>query len=147
MESSNMAFDRRSAAFVLSIGAMLHGIGCSREVRVDVHPVKGQLFVRGAPASGAMVVFHPEATADSRAIPRGFVDKDGQFQLSTYVTNDGAANGKFKVAIEWRKPNPADPTDDVGISLVPSQYTRPSTTPIEVSITPETTELPRFEVK
>jgi N-methylhydantoinase B/oxoprolinase/acetone carboxylase alpha subunit len=118
--------------------------GCgAKDSRLAVHPVRGKVMLGPTPAAGAMVVFHPLDKKDDRAVPRGKVDKDGTFKLSTYDADDGAPVGKYKVTIDWRK---GATLDDDGVSLVHARYTRPASTPIEVEITPETTELKPFEI-
>ncbi|MFO0876885.1 MAG: hypothetical protein U0840_05885 [Gemmataceae bacterium] len=97
------------------------------------------------PAAGAMVVFHPVQIKDPRAVPRGKVEKDGTFQLSTYEAGDGAPPGRYKVTIDWRKGGSLDPNND-GVSLVHDRYTKPASTPIEVEISAETAELKAIEI-
>lgn len=133
---------RGFAVFVVSLGLASCG---QKNERIAVHPVTGKVTFNNQPAAGAMVVFHPLDKKDDRAVPRGKVEKDGTFKLSTYDADDGAPSGKYKVTIDWRKSNPLDPNDN-GVSLVAAKYTRPDTTPLEVEITPETTELKPFEI-
>src|SRR5947209_451117 len=70
--------------------------------RTSLYPVRGEVFVKGRPAEGALVVFHPVAAHDPAAgRPRGIVAADGSFQLSTYTKADGAPPGDYIVTINW----------------------------------------------
>lgn len=135
---------RGGCCYVVACLYCLILLGCtSNATRLDVRPVQGKLFVGKTPAVGAMVVFHPLAKQDERAVPRGKVGEDGSFKLSTYNADDGAPLGKYKVTIDWRKTNTIDPNDN-GTSLVPAIYTRPDSTPLEVEITAATDVLEPF---
>src|SRR5262249_23178376 len=54
-------------------------------------PPRGQVFVGGKPAEGAVVVLHPVgATKGDAPKPSGRVGADGSFTLSTVEPGDGA---------------------------------------------------------
>ena len=73
---------------LLSFGTLSCGDGKDRQA---VYPVRGQVFVQGKPAAGALVMFHPLNDADSQTErPHGQADQDGVFVLSTYGAHDGA---------------------------------------------------------
>ena len=68
-----------------------------------VHPVRGEVYFGTKPAAGAFVVFvpvsEPPDAPDPR--PRGHVNEDGSFRLSTYGVDDGAPAGEYIVTIPW----------------------------------------------
>jgi hypothetical protein len=74
-----------------------------------LHPVRGQIFVAGRPADGAVVVFHPADRANPSAhpAPAAQVQEDGSFSLSTFEPGDGAPAGDYVVAVSWHAPDPA----------------------------------------
>ncbi|AMV27812.1 hypothetical protein VT84_25645 [Gemmata sp. SH-PL17] len=73
-----------------------------------VEPVSGSVFVNGNPAVGAVVTFHPAAPQGQNKLrPRGVVQADGTFRLTTYTTGDGAATGDYAVTLYW--PEKDDP--------------------------------------
>ncbi len=75
---------------------------CGGSGRPPVYPVSGSLKVKGAPATGAFVVFHPRGEQDRRALkPHGRVGLDGTFRLTTFDTNDGAPEGEYAVTVVW----------------------------------------------
>src|SRR5438128_11867021 len=72
---------------------------CSRR---SLYPVRGAVLVNQKPAEGALVVFHPIDDAEGTAPkPRGNVQADGSFTLSTHEKDDGAAVGEYVVTINW----------------------------------------------
>ena len=67
-----------------------------------LHPVQGRVLYKGAPAAGALVVFHPAADKSLGATrPYGLTDADGQFTLKSDPKNDGAPAGSYHVRVSW----------------------------------------------
>src|SRR5262249_41645119 len=88
---------------------------CSADVAL--HPVRGKVSVNGAPAPGAVLVFHPEG-GDMKSIPAtATTGADGTFTL---VTGDkpGARTGKYLVTVVWPDPtkNPTEQQAMMGMS-------------------------------
>lgn len=83
-----------------SLGLLPGLTSCASGKRL--HPVRGTVFVNSKPAEGALVVFHAADDADPAAPqPRGYVQADGSFTLSTHEKDDGAAAGEYIVTINW----------------------------------------------
>lgn len=116
-----------SRVFALAlIGAACVGL-CSCEgerkpqglVQVPVFPVKGEVFLNGAPADGVKVKLHPKASVEQGLDPAadpgvlyGNVGKDGKVDFTTYERGDGVPAGDYKVTFEWTpkiKSTRADP--------------------------------------
>jgi hypothetical protein len=98
-----MLGDRRARILrsSLLLGLVFIANGCgSSEDRLRVYPLRGELFVKGQPASGASVVLHPRDKEKGRAA-FATVQADGTFKLSTYANFDGAAAGEYAVTISW----------------------------------------------
>jgi hypothetical protein len=75
--------------------------------RKAVYPTRGQVFAKNhQPAVGAFVIFHPVNASDSDPNkPRGYVEEDGSFRLTTYEQGDGAPEGEYVATIDWRPPS------------------------------------------
>lgn len=64
-------------------------------------PVSGTVLVKGKPAAGVTVKFHPKFDIGAvRFVPSGVTNKDGRFILSTAAANDGAPPGEYAVTFE-----------------------------------------------
>jgi len=104
------------------------GAGCG-ETRLQVFPVKGQLLWEGQPAAGAVVYFHlTTETVDAQnpakgRRPWGRVAADGTFELTTYVKNDGAPKGRYRVSVYWVK----GAGNDEATPLLPESFMNPAT--------------------
>lgn len=91
-------------------------IGCANEEqRPTVYPVRGELYVNGQPAEGALLSLHPAdgVNFDTRGSrPWSIVEADGSFVVSTYASDDGAPVGNYRVSVVWwNNPNAANPVD------------------------------------
>lgn len=76
-----------------------------------VEGVSGTVLVKDKPAVGAVVTFHPtDAAGQNKPRPRGVVQADGTFKLTSYSTGDGAAAGEYAVTLQW--PEPIDPDQE-----------------------------------
>lgn len=88
----------RFAAFLALVGLVA---GCGTpEGQLPTYRTTGKVLLRGKPAVGAYVVFHPQFEYDHDADPpSGVVREDGTYSLSTYGEDDGAPAGPYKVAV------------------------------------------------
>ncbi len=75
---------------------------------IPVHPVSGRVTYKGKPVPGALVAFHPVAAPATGPAkpgeagpprPTGKTDADGNFKLHSYVGDDGAPAGDYKVSV------------------------------------------------
>jgi hypothetical protein len=128
---------------VVGIGLLvLIPIGCGdgKPPPEPVYPVKGEVFYKGKPAAGAVVWLHrigaEEVNAGQPATmtpPRGTVQEDGSFQISTYGENDGAPVGQYRMTVRWTKAKGGGDDEE---NLLPLRY-----------MDPKTANLPMIEVK
>lgn len=147
----------RNVAVCCAVGVLvLSGCGGTSD-RPDVVPVSGKVLLNGEPVAGAQVTFHSEGSPRSAG---GTTNQNGEFQLTTFDTNDGAVPGEHKVTI--LKPNeeaagagggemdPSDPGEAYGqameqaktqtpqeITQLPQEYADPETTPLTRTVAPE----------
>ncbi|MGD9723749.1 MAG: BON domain-containing protein [Pirellulales bacterium] len=122
---------RRSAAAGLALLLVALLVGCGgRKVpeRVAVHPVQGQVHYQGRPAAGAYVVFHPKGNTTNVPTPRGHVDAQGNFKLSTYSSDDGAPVGEYAVTVVLEPMVQKDGDYERGKNILPPKYSQPNTT-------------------
>ncbi|MGE0759845.1 MAG: hypothetical protein AB7F89_17850 [Pirellulaceae bacterium] len=81
---------------------MVAAIGCSGAAPSNLpktYPVSGTVTMGGKPVEGATVNFMPMSGSGSSI---GLTDKDGNYNLSTYSSNDGAEAGQYKVSVvKW----------------------------------------------
>jgi hypothetical protein len=133
----------------LALAAPLLGCG---EGQKPVFPATGKVMFQGKPTPKAVVWLHPENSDGSpgEVRPRGVVNDDGSFSLSTYKTDDGAPAGRYRAVVfwyqNWAKPNGQG--DELGKNLLPPRYQDPmkSDLPI-VEIKAESNSIPTLELK
>ncbi len=105
--------NRIGFGFILfALGLLSAGCGRGR-TPVAVHPVKGQVLYAGKPAAGVKVYLLPTSAPtvpDVPNNPHGVTGSDGNFQLTTFKENDGAAEGGYQVIMVWP---PATKSDDL----------------------------------
>jgi hypothetical protein len=128
-----------SLAFVILICAGLAVVSqsCSKKHRNEVYPTHGQVFDKeNKPATGALVVFHPIETGERKIVtPVARVDEKGNFNLTTYDKNDGAADGQYIITIEWRLP-PKNPMagNKEGSDRLQGKYSDPKTSKLKFKV-------------
>ncbi len=119
-------------------------LGCAeaKPDRTPVFPAKGTITFKGQPVSGALVALHPKAPIAGTPNPRANVGKDGSFQVSTYVTADGAPEGDYTVTVLWYKPVKKGEDIVSGPNVIPAKYANPNTSDLVVSIKQGENDLP-----
>src|SRR5262245_17906441 len=137
----------RLAAFAVFVFAI---VGCTGDGQLKVYPVTGQVLYNGEPLKGVDVAFHPTDPKNTTSYPpHATTDNDGKFALTTYVKDDGAPAGEFKVAIAFAVQSADDGSDQVKKLpfQVPAKYQRKESTPITVTLKPETNTLEPFKLE
>lgn len=66
----------------------------------DLNTVQGTVTVKGQPAKGAVVIFHPKGGDAKGQRPSGVVKEDGTFSLTT-GNKPGAPPGEYTVTVTW----------------------------------------------
>jgi hypothetical protein len=139
----------------LLLAAALGASGCGSGPNLKpVYPVDGSLFVRGKPAAGAVLTFHPlplETGRPTALRSRGTVSEDGSFRLTTYNTDDGGPEGEYVVTVYWPgKRSAAAAESGESADLPPDQlgfrFMDPSASTIKVQIKPPQTRLDRINL-
>jgi hypothetical protein len=126
--------------------------GCSGKTRLAVSPVHGRVVYKGQGVPEAVVIFHPEGDTVEKLKkmrPFAYADGNGDFRLKTYVDDDGAPPGDYRVSIVAASSNagakpakgeaateaPTSPT--TGIKIPPNitkKYANVETSGIRVTI-------------
>ena len=130
------------AGFAACAGVTFAGCGTKGP---ELHPVKGTVLVNKKAAAHATVVLHPvsPATPDTPK-PRGKVNADGSFSLTTHTEGDGAPEGEYRVTVEqWLAGARAD---DPPANRLPAKYADPTTSGLTATVAAGTTELKTIEI-
>lgn len=141
---------RRIPGTLLAGILLLGGTACSRwgasEERPAVYPTRGQAFVQGKPAAGAIVQLYAiDTPALEKLCPHGTVEADGSYQLTTFVSQDGAPAGHYAVTLSWPTPRKKGQEDEGG-DRFRGRYADPRKPITRVEIRAEPTELPPLKL-
>jgi hypothetical protein len=86
---------------VLFVALLAAGCG---DGRPPVYPAGGKVTVKGEPAAGALVVFHPrDPGRENDPKPVATVRDDGTFTLTTFAAEDGAPAGEYGITVVWNQ--------------------------------------------
>jgi hypothetical protein len=129
---------------------------------IPVHPVTGAVTYKGKPVPGELVAFHPvavptpskpgEAAPPGTPRPTGKTDSDGKFRLHTYVGEDGAPVGEYKVTIayagsaETRNVMAKDTSKALNVTL-PPKYADPAKSDLSATVKDGANAIPPFDLK
>jgi hypothetical protein len=84
------------------------------------------------------------------ATPQAVTDKNGEFQITSYLTNDGAPEGEYVVTIEWRERSGVMKTEFEGVDQLGGAYAKVEKTRglpgFVVKVERQPLELPPFEL-
>lgn len=147
----------RLLRMLMLLSAATCAIGCG-EKGPELYPVKGEVFVQGKPAVGAMVILRPKTppTEDNvlskAGFPRARVDENGAFEMSTLANSDGAPPGEYGVLITWFPPPAEDDGDgDAGplshIDRLGGRYGDPERPQFQATVAKEPTVIPKIELR
>ncbi len=150
------------------LGLFVCATACERgnEPRLPVYPVKGCVTYEGKPLSGALVIFQPardQAGGSAKPDPgrntqtaTGRTNAQGEFALTSYLPEDGAAAGDYQVGIVNQ---PASKIEQGLLSTIPASKTKPAADPLrnayadpatstlKAHVEPGPNQLPCFELK
>lgn len=85
-------------SILLALTVAVIGAGCGEGTlpRKTVYPVSGKVTMLGAPLIEATVTFGP---LDGQPLAYGKTNDAGEYKLTTYSSNDGAAVGNYSVIV------------------------------------------------
>ena len=123
--------------------------GCGQQNGVAVYPVRGSVQHAGKPAVGAKVVLYAIDRQDANIpFPKGTVQEDGTFQLTSYRDGDGAPVGDYNVTIEWLEPMPPGVNRETfaPADRLRGEYATPDRSRLKATITKGDNILPPFDL-
>jgi hypothetical protein len=111
-------------------------LGCGQESKADkLLPVSGKVTYKAEPLTTGTVILVADAAKGnlSKHEPRGPIDDQGNFQVST-AGRPGAPPGWYKVAVIANRPvNPSKPYAVTG-SLLPKKYGNANTSELVIEV-------------
>jgi hypothetical protein len=113
---------------------------------VRVHRARGEVFVKGKPAQGAVVHLHPRDKEKCRPA-FATVQADGTFHLTTYSESDGAAIGDYVVTVSWTDEKRVDGETIYSSDKLKNRYSQIEKSSLKATIQPGENTLPRFDLK
>lgn len=118
-----------SLMVVVALVVASTGCGSGKPKRPPVAVVKGKVLLDGQPLESGSI----ETSVDSGRGALGAIH-GGQFELSTYGTNDGALLGKHRVAVISREKGEEGPEAKAGKLLIPERYTNPQSSGLTIEV-------------
>ena len=154
---SNTNSHRGKWQYVAALGLLVvaaTGCGSAQDPNLlPVFPAQGKLSFQGKVPVGAYVALYPKANVPKApngqaVVPRGQVESDGSFNLTSYAANDGAPVGEYAVTVEWHKTiTLPSGVPNLGPNLLPAKYSKAETSPVTVQIAQGKNELPAIILK
>ena len=112
------------------------------------HPVSGTVLFKGKPVPEAELSFFPEDSSYPDSVrPRAKTDKEGKFEVWTYVQGDGAPTGSYKVAIVHNEVAVSKDTIVAKPNDLPVKFSTRDSTDLKVQINAGKNELEPFNLK
>lgn len=149
---------RWCAACLVVVLAAAVLVGCSKKAapikgaKLQVFPVKGKLVMDGKPMAAATIIFNPVVkfpAGSAQMWPHATADQNGDFSVSTYVCDDGAPAGDYKITISWKGEEALKVPDSARGELdeqAPDAYQNARTSKIRVKIKEEPNTLPTWDL-
>jgi hypothetical protein len=144
----NSGLPIRFLTICLLAGAGLCGCGEAKKPWETAYPAKGTITYDGKPLSGALIGLIPESTEVPDSVrPRATSKADGSFQIGTYLSTDGAPEGKYKVIVTHYPivGPPENPTN--GPNDLPAKYGRAETTDLILEVKAPATDFAPLELQ
>lgn len=128
----------------LIVCCLISGCGSGRK---PTFPVKGRVLVDGKPPNELFVHFWPTEKNDPKSIrPFAQTNENGEFELNSYVTGDGAPMGEFIVTFEWPMRSGPFKNQFEGPDQLRGKYKQPDKSKIRINITKQGQLLETFEL-
>jgi hypothetical protein len=135
---------RRALPACLLVLVALCASSCSQRFK-KTYPVRGDVFYQGKPAAGASIFLQSlDDPKDLVARPRGTVDDNGRFTLSTYRPNDGAPAGAYTVTLFWVPRGYQGPIE--AVNKLPERYRNPETSGLTLKVEARENVVEPFEL-
>ncbi|MCE2800643.1 MAG: hypothetical protein LW724_13980 [Planctomycetaceae bacterium] len=136
----------------LLVLSLVVSAGCGDSINQKTYPVTGEVRLDGKPFKGLTVVLRPvdKTNFKRQEIPQGITDENGKYTIYTYMSNDGAPAGDYKVGIALMQPVDEEGGDQVkrdpNQPLFPPKYADPETSGLKATVDKKSTVLPTFDL-
>ncbi|MFN5101913.1 MAG: hypothetical protein ACK5GJ_03880 [Planctomycetota bacterium] len=136
----------------LLVLSLVVSAGCGDSINQKTYPVTGEVRLDGKPFKGLTVVLRPvdKTNFKRQEIPQGITDENGKYTIYTYVSNDGAPAGDYKVGIALMQPVDEEGGDQVkrdpNQPLFPPKSADPETSGLKATVDKKSTVLPTFDL-
>lgn len=132
---------------ILFLAVFLSVVGCERSTRQPTYPVKGKVHVNGKPAQDLFIYLHPMDQNNPNAVrPFAQTNENGEFELNSYVTGDGAPVGEFIVTFDWPMKSGTFKNRFEGPDQLRGKYKQPDKSKFRINITKQGQLLETFEL-
>ena len=135
----------KQTLIVLVATVALGVASCSKtDASKPTFPVSGQILLPdGKPAEHALVIFHPIGQPTGQK-PRGKVQANGTYQLTTYDADDGAPAGEYQVTVElWLPGRP----DEGPSNRLNAKYAKPESSGLTATVGTGPAEIKTISLK
>jgi hypothetical protein len=118
-----------------------------------VYPVKGKILVDGNPAKDCQIQLNRtfDDTSDKKVYPNAVTDEKGEFQITSYVSGDGAPEGEYVITIEWKERSGLLKNNFDGPDRLGGEYANKDQNKVKpgflIKVGKEPLELPPFQLK
>lgn len=130
MTTSRRAFVVLVCAAAAGCGSGSGGISAPRTA-----PVSGTVLLRGKPATGVKVTFHPQFDMGAvKFTPNGETNKEGRFSLSTAGGGAGAPPGDYAVTFELLRGGADKNGLDIEVDVWKGKYADPAKSSFKVTV-------------
>ena len=132
---------------ILYFAVFFSVVGCERSSRQPTFPVKGKVHVNGKPAQDLFIYLHPMDQNNPNAVrPFAQTNENGEFELNSYVTGDGAPLGEFIVTFDWPMKSGTFKNMFEGPDQLRGKYKQPDKSKFRINITKQGQLLETFEL-
>ena len=115
--------------------AALAGCGGGGLSAPRTEPVSGTVLLKGKPAAGVRVTFHPRFDMGAvKFTPSGLTNKEGRFTLCTAAADDGAPRGDYAVTFELMQGGADKMGRDIEVDAWKGKYGDPDKSPWKVTV-------------
>ncbi|RCS44766.1 hypothetical protein DTL42_17795 [Bremerella cremea] len=129
---------------LLALLVLANVLGCSSGVAYpETAPIKGVVSYKNQPLADANVSFIPESGRPATGTTNG----QGEFELSTFQSGDGATLGEHRIIVEKALPSSSTNIYAEVKSAIPKVYTAIKSTPLRQVVTKEGDSNVRIELK
>ena len=130
MPSTIIHFNRTRCFQFASIIVLVAACAGCRSNSSPVAVVRGKIQLDDKPLANGFVITVPSAGRGAKGVIR-----NGEFELGTFSTSDGAVIGTHKVAVTATEaPQGAGPEAAAGKLLVPERYTNPDASELTIDV-------------